>query len=78
MDKIMSSKAEHTNRAGNPRYCIRINASTTAMALIYWRKSIWLDYNQGWQKPGFFLKTQPGGFFWVLLGFIGFFQISSN
>ena len=29
------------------------------------------------QKVGFFIKkkTQPGGFFWVLLGFIGFFWV---
>jgi hypothetical protein len=25
------------------------------------------------KNPGFFKKNQPGGFFWVLLGFIGFF-----
>jgi hypothetical protein len=25
------------------------------------------------KNPGFIKKTQPGGFFWVLLGFIGFF-----
>jgi hypothetical protein len=30
------------------------------------------------KNPGFFKKTQPGGFFWVfwvLLGFIGFFWV---
>ena len=27
------------------------------------------------QKAGFFKKTQPGGFFWVLLGFIGFYWV---
>jgi hypothetical protein len=29
---------------------------------------------QGWQKPGFLKKKpNPGGVFWVLLGFIGVF-----
>ena len=27
------------------------------------------------KNPGFFKKTQWGGFFWVLLGFIGFFWV---
>jgi hypothetical protein len=34
------------------------------------------SYRQGWQKPGFFKKAQPGGFFWFycfILGFIGFY-----
>jgi hypothetical protein len=30
---------------------------------------------QGWKKPGFLKKTQPGGFFWVFLGFIGFYWV---
>ena len=31
-------------------------------------------FQQGWQKPGFLKKkTQPTGFFWVLLGFLGFY-----
>jgi hypothetical protein len=25
------------------------------------------------KNPGFFKKTQPSGFFWVFLGFFGFF-----
>ncbi len=25
------------------------------------------------KNPGFFKKTQPSGFFWVFLGFLGFF-----
>jgi hypothetical protein len=27
------------------------------------------------KNPGFFKKTQPGGFFWVLLGFFGFYWV---
>ena len=35
-----------------------------------------LPPGQGWPKSGFFFKkTQPGGFFWVLLGFIGFYWV---
>jgi hypothetical protein len=38
---------------------------------------------QGWQKPGFFKKAQPGSFFgfycffWVLLVFLNFCPIKS-
>jgi hypothetical protein len=31
------------------------------------------EENRVGKNPGFFKKTQPSGFFWVFLGFLGFF-----
>ena len=34
-----------------------------------------INEEQGWPKSGVLKKTQPGGFFGVLLGFIGFYWV---
>jgi hypothetical protein len=60
-------------------------AKTVGSILIYsldFLQYIYPPQAQGWQKPGFKKKTQPGvflGFYWVLLGFwgfLGFFKFS--